>query len=118
MIGMISDILLAVGALGAGLYCLTLSRRLSRFTDLEKGVGGAVAVLSIQVDELTRALDAAQKASGASVSRLDGMNQKAEEAAARLEILLASMHDLPGSATSRPKVTRRRDRGRTSREAA
>ncbi|HBT01357.1 MAG TPA: hypothetical protein DEB47_16175, partial [Citreicella sp.] len=56
---LIADILLAAGALGAGFYCFVLSRRLTRFTDLEQGVGGAVAVLSAQVDDLTRTLAAA-----------------------------------------------------------
>ena len=41
---LIADILLVAGALGAGLYCHVLARRLSRFNDLENGVGGAVAV--------------------------------------------------------------------------
>ena len=58
---MIADILLISGALGAGLYCVVLSRRLSRFTNLEKGVGGAIAVLSSQVDDMTKALEEAQK---------------------------------------------------------
>ena len=47
----IADILLVAGALGAGFYCYILARRLSRFNDLENGVGGAVAVLSAQVDD-------------------------------------------------------------------
>jgi len=38
----IADILLAAGALSAAFYCFVLSRRLRRFTDLEKGVGGAI----------------------------------------------------------------------------
>ena len=46
---LIADILLVAGALGAGLYCHVLAGRLRRFTDLEKGVGGAVAVLSAQI---------------------------------------------------------------------
>lgn len=31
----VADILLVAGALGAGLYCFVLSRRLTRFADLE-----------------------------------------------------------------------------------
>ena len=46
----IADILLAAGAVGAGIYCYVLGRRLNRFNDLENGVGGAVAVLSAQAD--------------------------------------------------------------------
>ena len=45
---LIADILLVAGALGAGIYCFVLARRLSKFNDLESGVGGAVAVLSAQ----------------------------------------------------------------------
>ena len=41
---MIADILLVAGAFGAGIYCFVLSRRLNRFNDLEKGVGGARAI--------------------------------------------------------------------------
>ena len=51
---LVADILLVAGALGAGVYCFVLARRLNRFNALEKGVGGAVAVLSAQVDDLTK----------------------------------------------------------------
>ncbi|EAU46415.1 hypothetical protein [Salipiger bermudensis] len=92
---LIADILLAAGALGAGFYCFVLSRRLSRFTDLENGVGGAVAVLSAQVDDLTRTLGAAQSTAGESTVRLETLTARAEDAAKRLELMLASLHDLP-----------------------
>ena len=64
----IADILLVAGALGAGLYCFVLSNRLRRFTDLENGVGGAVAILSAQVDDLATALASAEGSAGSSVS--------------------------------------------------
>jgi hypothetical protein len=92
---MIADILLIAGALGAGLYCIVLSRRLSRFTDLEKGVGGAIAVLSSQVDDMTKALETARSATTSSAESLDSMTGRAEGVAQRLELLVASMHDLP-----------------------
>ncbi|ANT60329.1 hypothetical protein AYJ57_08150 [Salipiger sp. CCB-MM3] len=92
---LIADILLVAGALGAGFYCFVLSRRLTRFTDLENGVGGAVAVLSAQVDDLTRSLDAAQKAAGTSGAELSDLTERGEQVAQRLELLIASMHDLP-----------------------
>lgn len=91
----IADILLVAGALGAGLYCHVLSRRLRRFTDLEKGVGGAVAVLSAQVDDLGRTLKRSQDAARSSVETLSGVSDRAEAAARRLELLVASLHDLP-----------------------
>lgn len=92
---MIADILLVAGALGAGLYCFVLARRLTRFTDLEGGVGGAVAVLSAQVDDLTKTLNAAQATAGASTDSLAELTNRAEDVAKRLELLVASMHDLP-----------------------
>jgi hypothetical protein len=92
---LIADILLIAAALAAGFYCIVLSRRLTRFTDLERGVGGAVAVLSAQVDDMTRALAKAQSAAGTSAATLEAATERAEAAARRLELLLASLHDLP-----------------------
>ncbi|WP_341367494.1 hypothetical protein [Yoonia sp. BS5-3] len=92
---LIADILLVAGALGAGFYCYVLSRRLRRFTDLEKGVGGAVAVLSAQVDDLTKTLNQAQSTAKSSVDRLDDVSARAESASRHLELLVASLHDLP-----------------------
>ncbi|MFA5539583.1 MAG: hypothetical protein WCZ72_07380 [Gemmobacter sp.] len=92
---LIADILLAAGAFAAALYCYVLSRRLARFTRLENGMGGAVAVMSAQVDDLTRALAQARGAAGESTARLGELTARAEAAAVRLELLVASLHDLP-----------------------
>lgn len=94
----IADILLAAGALGAGFYCLVLSRRLKRFNDLEKGVGGAVAVLSAQVDDLNKSLQSAQQISDGSSKALQQLTGRAETVAQRLELMMASMHDIPEAA--------------------
>lgn len=94
---LIADILLAAGALGAGFYCLVLGRRLNRFNDLEKGVGGAVAVLSAQVDDLTKTLASAQETANASAETLMQLTSRAEDTARRLELQMASLHDLPPS---------------------
>ena len=102
---LIADFLMIAGALGAAFYCMVLSRRLSRFTDLEKGVGGAIAVLSVQVDDLTKTLQQARDAAGQSTHKLEDLTVRSERVAKRLELLLASMHDLP-----KPKGERR-DRG-------
>lgn len=93
---LIADILLAAGALGAGFYCFVLGRRLNRFNDLEKGVGGAVAVLSAQVDDLTKTLAAAQTSAAQSAATLTALVERAEETSRRLELQMASLHDLPG----------------------
>lgn len=92
---MIADILLAGGAFGAAIYCYVLALRLKKFSTLESGMGGAIAVLSAQVDDLTRALDRARGAATGSAASLEALTDRSESVAARLEILLAAMHDLP-----------------------
>ena len=102
---MIADILLAAGALGAGFYCFILGRRLNRFNDLEKGVGGAVAVLSAQVDDLNKTLSAAQRTAGQSANTLTELATRAEETSRRLELQMASLHDIPSAPTQpQPKA--------------
>lgn len=99
---LIADILLVAGALGAGFYCFVLARRLKRFNDLEKGVGGAVAVLSAQVDDLNKSLMAAQKVSDGSSAALTDLTGRAESVASRLELMMASMHDIPAAVSPAP----------------
>ena len=91
---LISDILLIAGALGVAFYCVVLSRRLTRFTDLEKGVGGAIAVLSAQVDDMTRTLKSAQAQANDSGGSLADLTARAEDVARRLELHVAALHDL------------------------
>jgi len=92
---LIADILLVAGALGASVYCYVLAQRLKRFNDLENGVGGAVAVMSAQVDDMTKTLSAARETTGKSNDALEQLTKRAEDAAKRLELMLASLHDLP-----------------------
>ena len=63
---LIADILMAAGSFGAAIYCYVLSGRLKKFTTLETGMGGAIAVLSAQVDDMTRALEKARTAASGS----------------------------------------------------
>ena len=99
---LIADILLAAGAIGAGFYCFVLGRRLKKFNSLEQGVGGAVAVLSAQVDDLRTTLEAAQKTAAASAETLSDLNVRAETISRRLELQMASLHDLPPVAEPAP----------------
>lgn len=91
----IADILLVAGAVGAGVYCFVLGRRLNRFNDLEKGVGGAVAVLSAQVDDLNKTLAAAQQTASVSAQTLTDLTKRAEDMSRRIELQIASLHDIP-----------------------
>jgi hypothetical protein len=58
-------------------------------------MGGAIAVLSAQVDDLTKALTAAQGTAAQSTRRLEDLTDRADAAAVRLELLVSSLHDLP-----------------------
>ena len=91
----ISDILMSAGAFAAAIYCYVLSGRLKRIQTREGGLGGAIAVLSAQVDDMTRALEKARGAATSSAGNLEGLTRRGEQVAARLELLVASMHDIP-----------------------
>lgn len=129
---LISDILLVAGSFGAAIYCYVLSNRLKRFTTLESGMGGAIAVLSAQVDDMTVALEKARGAANGSAESLEALTIRGEAVARKLELLVASLHDLPDNepaaqpasgadpspeAERRMRVVRRRA-PRTSLEAA
>jgi hypothetical protein len=104
---LIADVLMVAGALAAGFYCFVLSRRLSAFKDAESGIGQAVASLSAQVDELGKSVEAARNAANSSSGSLVGLTQKAEGVAQRLELMVASMHDLPDRTRKRPQTSSR-----------
>ena len=102
---LIADILLAAGALGAAFYCFVLGRRLRKFNDLEKGMGGAVAVLSAQVDDLEKTLGAARKSAAGSTAELEALTARAEDVRRQLELQIASLHDMvpaPSAAAPAP----------------
>lgn len=98
----IADILMGLGALGATLYCMVLSRRLKRFNQLENGMGGAIAVLSAQVDDMTKALNRAQAAATSSVEQLRSLTERAEQGAQRLELLLTTPSAPPAPTPAPP----------------
>ena len=104
---LIADMLLASGAIGAAFYCVVLSRRLSRFTDMQGGMGGAVAALSSQVDEMTKALERSRRTAGEQSGTLERSTRKAEDVARRLELLVASMHDIPAEAAPKRAAKRK-----------
>lgn len=101
---LIADVLLLAGSFGAAIYCYVLSTRLKRFTTLESGMGGAIAVLSAQVDDMTVALDKARGAANGSAESLEALTIRGEAVARKLELLVASLHDLPDPA-ARPAAT-------------
>lgn len=112
---LVANILSGAGAIGAGLYCLVLSRRLKAFNQLETGMGGAIAVLSAQVDDLTRALESARATAGDSGRKLEDMTGRAEVAARKLELMLAALHDLPDDDRAGPDARTTEGGGRRMR---
>ena len=92
---LISDVIPFAATVGATVYCYVLAARLRRFTTLESGMGGAIAVLSAQVDDMTRALEKAQGVASTSETRLEDLTTRADALARQLELLVASLHDLP-----------------------
>lgn len=84
------DLAIAVGAFCAAAYCLLLSRRVRALTRLDGDLGKAIALLSRQVDDLSRALKAAEQSSNRSGANLAQHISTAEAAARRLELLMAA----------------------------
>jgi hypothetical protein len=91
---LVADILLAAGAIAAAFYCFILGRRLRRFNDLENGIGGAVAVLSAQVDDLDKSLSGARVSAEDSSKELLGLVERAEDVRRQLELQIAALHDV------------------------
>lgn len=106
----IADGLLIAAASTAALYCWVLSRKLNDLRNLDKGLGGAIASLSAQVDETHASLIEAKKSTQERTRQLSELTSRAEIAAGRLEMMLASVHE---GEDKRPvptdKVTAKRD---------
>ncbi|MCF6273330.1 MAG: hypothetical protein L3J37_09115 [Rhodobacteraceae bacterium] len=91
--GLIADVLLIAGALGAALYCMILARRIKSLSKLDSGLGGAISALSKQVDEMRASVKTATQISGSSMKDLMEVTGRAEIAAGRLELLLSTVHE-------------------------
>lgn len=90
---LISDGLLLAGTAAATFYCFVLARRVRGLMDLDSGLGGAITTLSRQVNDMKASVDVAKQVTGASAKELVAMTARAEIAAGRLELLLATLHE-------------------------
>lgn len=88
-----ADLLMIAASAGAAIYCIVLSRRLARLTSFDKGIGGAIAVLSAQVDEMKAALAQARLGSDGVSHQLHDQLRQAREISAELELMIAACHD-------------------------
>lgn len=102
MLGFVSDVMVAAAAMGAAVYCLVLARKVQALRTLDQGMGGAIAVLSAQVDDLTKALAQARDSARDNADRLAAQTQRADAASRRIELMLAALHDLPRTETPAP----------------
>ena len=87
---LIADGVLILAALAAMAYCMVLSRRLRRLTELDGGLGAAITALSREVDHLSGALAEAKSATTDSATDLGAQCRAAHIAARRLETLVKS----------------------------
>lgn len=97
-----ADGLLILASFGAAVFCLVLSRRLTRLTSIDSGLGGAIAVLSAQVDDMNRALGEMKSGTRSSAEQLEALNREARQLTEELEMMLAACHDLDGAAAEAP----------------
>lgn len=92
-VSFVADILMIAASAGAAMYCLILSRRVSRLTSFDKGIGGAIAVLSAQVDDMKAALDTARSSTDGVSQQLADQLSQARAVSAELELMIAACHD-------------------------
>lgn len=101
----ISDILLGMGALAAAVYCVILSKKLNRLSGLDQELGTAIALLSRQVDEMTKVLESAQTAADGARSDLQEATERAEVVAAQLQEASEPQPGLAPAATMPPAAS-------------
>lgn len=103
------QVALVLSSVGLAAFCMILARRLRRLNDLETGLGGAIAVMTAEIDRLEKAIrsarDEAQKAGKA-------LSQQVERA--RSERAVWELRDRIGQAAKdTPPLAPRRLRKRT-----
>lgn len=102
------NILLIIGTLSAATFSWILARRVRKLSDLDQGLGAAIAALSSQVNDMKSALQSAQRQASSSTHEIEGLTNRAEKAAARLELLLAGLHETADNQDDDPVRTRKR----------
>jgi len=101
ILGLISDVLLLAATGGMAIWCRTLSKKLRAFNDLDTGLGGTIATLTLQVDDLKASLAAATVQSKDRGASLELVIAQADDRIGRMEMLLASLDDLEAEAADR-----------------
>ena len=115
--GLLMDGLLLAATLFAGTYCWVLARRVDALKDLDKGLGGAIARMTRQIELARTTLDEARASTREGRQDLAQLSARAEAAAGQLRLLLAAVNDPNGPEPARPRETPRPAPLRASREA-
>lgn len=98
ILGLISDALLLAGTCGMAVWCRILTKRLKEFDDLDTGLGGTIAALSAQAEELKASIRAASEQTSDRGAALEEANARADDRIGRMEMLLASLEDIEAAA--------------------
>ncbi|CTQ49088.1 hypothetical protein JDO7802_01098 [Jannaschia donghaensis] len=78
------------------LWCRVLTKRLRAFNDVDSGLGGTIATLTKQVDDLKASIDTATECARDRADLLEQGNARADDRIGRMEMLLVSLEDLEG----------------------
>jgi len=97
----LADGLLVVGSVTIAVYCFVLARRLSALKNMDSGLGRAIGELSDQVSQTRTSLKETRDQTEEITKDLASLTARAEIAAGRLEILLATVHE--GKSAAEPK---------------
>lgn len=101
ILSLISDVLLLAATCGMALWCRVLTKRLKAFNDLDTGLGGTIAALKRQVDDLQTSLATATDNTRDRNVALDEVNARADDRIGRMEMLLTSLEDLEAETADR-----------------
>ena len=101
ILGLFSDLLLLCATAGMAFWCRLLTRRLRAFNDVDNGVGGSIAALTFQVDDLKASIVSSTRIIGERATQLDAASARADDRIGRMEMLLGSLEALEEEAADR-----------------
>ena len=103
-LAVLAQIALAVAGLALALWCAVLARRLRQLNDLERGLGGAIAVMASEIARLEHALTRARSDATAAGEALGQTVAQARDERARWDLIAAQA---PGATAPRIRRLRR-----------
>ncbi len=111
LINMIADAFLILGCFGTSIYCWILSKKIRPLNQFDTGLGGAIAVLSVQVDDLQKTLKNTQTTATEAGEELKTLLTEANDVASRLDLLLIGVDDLVETESAPKPILQQPGRG-------